>query len=321
MVKVNHGWQSNTLDEVESLASHAVSPTSSTSTAHRRLGSSASPQLSTGVAAASQLRFADEPVSQCPPESSSPSLKPGSLPVLAPPATIQPAASLTGARLNLRRNLNPHHTTAMLSHSLHFTSSPAPVRHPQTDPTKLTSDWPSDPILFSPHKNVREQDAIESLIFMRSPNNSANMTSTFSPSVSPGPQAPQARSTPARHALPSGPRKTLPSERSKVVEKKTSADQSPASIPPDSPMNLDSPRQLNQTPRRAAWKHVNGGGSHMRGAMSLPSGLGLAGWPARRTLRDEDIECMLDSAEAAGSSDDEEIQLPRRQARVAGVGV
>ncbi|KAJ4387017.1 hypothetical protein N0V85_007823 [Neurospora sp. IMI 360204] len=46
MVKVNNGWQSHSIDQVESLASRAASPTSSNSTVHMRNGASASPQLS-----------------------------------------------------------------------------------------------------------------------------------------------------------------------------------------------------------------------------------------------------------------------------------
>jgi hypothetical protein len=74
------------------------------------------------------------------------------------------------------------------------------------------------------------------------------------------------------------------------------------------------------TPRR----RVNGASSHLRGALSLPTGLGVGpGVAARRTIRDEDIESMLDraGAEVADSSDEEEIQIPRGRAGIAGVGV
>jgi len=66
---------------------------------------------------------------------------------------------------------------------------------------------------------------------------------------------------------------------------------------------------------------MNGGSSHLRGALSLPSGLGGGNGTARKMLRDEDIERMLDqaAAEAADSSDDEEIQIPPPRRGVAGV--
>lgn len=51
----------------------------------------------------------------------------------------------------------------------------------------------------------------------------------------------------------------------------------------------------------------------------MPSGIGLGSGKTRKPLRDEDIERMLDKAsvEAADSSDDDEILIPRRA--VAGV--
>lgn len=63
-----------------------------------------------------------------------------------------------------------------------------------------------------------------------------------------------------------------------------------------------------------------GGRSQLRGTLSLPSGIGIGNGKTRKTLRDEDIERMLDqaSAETGDSSDDEEILIPARRP-VAGV--
>jgi hypothetical protein len=63
-----------------------------------------------------------------------------------------------------------------------------------------------------------------------------------------------------------------------------------------------------------------GGRSQLRGTLSLPSGIGIGNGKTRKTLRDEDIERMLDqaSAETGDSSDDEEILIPTRRP-VAGV--
>lgn len=170
--------------------------------------------------------------------------------------------------------------------------------------------------MLSPHQNVREQDAIETLLFMRSPGNSANLKHTFSTQGSPGLQAHAVQNASVRHALPSGPRKTLPSQRRAYGNNKIGFDKSPGfATAPDSPMDIDSPKQLYHTPSRGTpRRRANGGGSHIRG-LSLPSGLGLGNGTTRKILRDEDIERMLDDAgaEATNSSDDEEIQIPRRR--------
>lgn len=87
-------------------------------------------------------------------------------------------------------------------------------------------------------------------------------------------------------------------------------------------MDVDSPQHAYYSPNGATPKRrVKGTNSHLRGALSLPTGLGAGHATARRVLRDEDIERMLDraSAEAADSSDDEEIQIPRLRNEVAGM--
>ena len=75
-------------------------------------------------------------------------------------------------------------------------------------------------------------------------------------------------------------------------------------------MDLDSPQQPYHTPNRTTPKR-QAPGRH-RATLSLPTGLGLGNGTARKALRDEDIERMLDraGAELADSSDDEDIQLP-----------
>lgn len=319
MIKVNHGWQSNSLDEVESLASHAASPTSSTSTVHRRHGSSASPRLAISSAPAASALSPYEPVSQLRRSNSPPRTASGK-PALGPPASIQPSMSMPAPRSNPRRNSNPHYTPTLLSHS--HSASP----HTPAQPTVQTGSRSRnivDPILFSPHQNVREQDAIESLLFMSSPGNSANLKHAFSPTGSPGPHSGIVRNQPGRHALPSGPRKPLPSsQRQQYQSRKLGFEKSPGMPPPPgSPMELDSPQQPYHTPNRGTPRRRMNGSSHLRGALSLPSGLGVGNGTARKMLRDEDIERMLDraGAEAADSSDDEEIQIPQPRSGVAGV--
>ncbi|KAM5354159.1 hypothetical protein ACJ41O_000809 [Fusarium nematophilum] len=318
MVKVNNGWQSNSLDEVETLASQAASPTSTTSTIHRRLGSSASPRLPVNAVPSSSAPSPYESARQRR-KSNSPPRSSWSKPALAPPAPIQPSVNMPAPRSNPRRNSNPHRTPTLLSHS--HSASPHTPAQPSALQTGSRSRTMADPILFSPHQNVREQDAIESLLFMSSPGNSANLKHAFSPTGSPGPNS-AARTLPPRHALPSGPRKPLPSsQRQPQPSRRLGFDKSPMPPPPGSPMDLDSPQHHYGTPNRGTpRRRMNGGGSHLRGTLSLPSGLGVGKGAARKILRDEDIERMLDQASAeADSSDDEEIQIPRPRGSVAGV--
>ncbi|KAM0561333.1 hypothetical protein ACHAPJ_003212 [Fusarium lateritium] len=316
MVKVNNGWQSNSLGEVETMASQAASPASSTSTVHRRHGSSASPRIPMNKPPSSSAPLPYDSLQRR--KSNTPPKASWNKPTLAPPAPIRPSVLLPPPA-NPRRNSNPHRTPGMLSHS-HSASPHTPAQSSNLQ-HGVRSRTMADPILMSPHQNVREQDAIETLLFMSSPGNSANLKHAFSPNGSPGPNSGMTRPLPPRHALPSGPRKPLPSsQRQPQPGRRPPYDKSPMAPPPGSPMDLDSPQQhygaLNRgTPRR----RMNGGRSHLRGTLSLPSGIGIGNGKTRKPLRDEDIERMLDqaSAEAADSSDDEEIQIPRRN--IAGI--
>ncbi|RFU82048.1 cyclin-dependent kinase [Trichoderma arundinaceum] len=320
MVKVNFGWQGHSIEEVESMAaSQAVSPVSGSSTV-RRHSSSASPRLDV-TAASAQVHLAQQAAIRR--KSDSPNLL-SNKPSLAPPASIQP--SISAARSNPRRNSSPRYTPTMLSHS--HSASPHTPGQPMVVDSHQSLSQPAriaDPILFPSHQNVREQDAMEALLFMSSPNNSANLKHTFSPTASPNPQVGGAfRSVAGRHALPSAPRKGLPGHRPPAnLHRRTAFDKSPGVMhPPGSPMDVDSPQHSYYSPNGATPKRrVKGTNSHLRGALSLPTGLGAGHTSARRVLRDEDIERMLDraSAEAAESSDDEEIQIPRLRNDVAGM--
>jgi len=178
-------------------------------------------------------------------------------------------------------------------------------------------------MLFSPHQtpqqNVREQDAMEALIFMSSPGNSANLKHNF-------PSSSQPLNNRNRTALPgSQPRKSLPTGR---------PTQNPMPHPYGPPrppreessgaMDVDYPGSpySRGTPRR---KLVNGAeprGSDARTAtparlkqLPLSSGLSAPSRP-RPKLADEDIDRMLDSVAAEDSSDSEgEIVIPVRPQR------
>lgn len=315
MVKVNHGWQSNSLDEVETLASQAASPTPSTSTVHRCHGSSASPRMPMSATPSASAPASYSTLQHR--KSNSPPRPSASKPTLAPPAPIQPSTNMPAPQSNSRRNSNPHYTPTLLSHS--HSASPHTPGQSSSQPGPKSRSM-ADPTLYSPHQNVREQDAMEALLFMSSPGNSANLKHAFSPTGSPAPNSVPVKMTQGRHALPSGPRKALPTQRQAQPNRRLGFEKPPAMPPPGSPMDLDSPQRPHVPNRAMPRRRINGNSSHHRGALSLPSGLGIGNGTARKVLRDEDIERMLDRAgEDADSSDDEEIQIPRGRDGVAGI--
>ncbi|KAM0814764.1 hypothetical protein AB5N19_00555 [Seiridium cardinale] len=332
MMKVNHGWQGHSIDEVESLASQAGSPTSSTSTVHGRHGVNASPRVTLTAMRHGTQSAGISPVSQQPPQgrtyefwretntrpqhhSASPPAT--QAPMLAPPAAIQPGRS---GHSNPRRNSNARYVPAYLSNqaSPHTPGQPSPL---QSTPGTATMRTPQvDPILFSPHQNVREQEALETLLFMSSPGNSANMKHTFAHTTQNGHPTTQSHRTAlptSRLAPNSQPRKTLPTVRHHAhgsIGKRVGFEKSPGNF---SEMDVDdhygSPRG---TPRR---KTIGGA----RPSLSVPAGLTAPSRP-RPQLQDADIERMLDRVAADDSSDSEgEISLPsgQRAKRPGVVGV
>ncbi|GAW24713.1 hypothetical protein ANO14919_143040 [Xylariales sp. No.14919] len=338
MVKVNNGWQGHSIDEVESLASQAASPASSTSTLHGRHGSSASPRISLAgfrQAASNPSSMTTSPIVQHPqgrtyesywresvsklPSTASP-ISQG--PSLAPPAPIQPRQALP---TNPRRNSNARYTPAYLSYSHqshhsspHTPSQPSPL---QSTPGQHHSRTPNvDPILFSPPPNLREREALETLIFMSSPGNSANLKHTF-----PTPQASQPRNS-TRTSLPtsrlgqttevnSQGRRALPTGRPPAPPKRVEFDKSPSTL---SVMDID--EQYGSSQVRAMPRRRTIHGSVPRPSLSVPVGLGgLA--RTKPPLGDDDVQRMIDRAAAADSSDSEsEIQLPQSSRR-NGTGV
>ncbi|KAI1267075.1 hypothetical protein F5Y18DRAFT_381455 [Xylariaceae sp. FL1019] len=336
MVKVNHGWQSHSIDEVESLASQAASPTSSTSTLHGRHGLSASPRMPLSgfrQTASNPSSTVTSPAMHQPPgriyesfwrdaafrgpnTTTSPITQGASL---APPASIQPRQP---AHNNPRRHSNARYTPAYLSHS-HHASPHTPAQPSPLQGTPNQSHSPNvDPILFSPPQNLREQEALETLLFMSSPGNSANLKHTF-----PQSHMSQPRSS-TRTALPtsrlnqmsdthSPGRKPLAAGRSQA-HPQTKRVEFGRATSHYSELDVDeqygSPRGM---PRR---KTVSGHAP--RPSLSLPAGLSGPARP-RATLQDDDIQRMIDRAAADDSSDsDGEIQLPKSSRRNgAGVGV
>ncbi|KAI1206054.1 uncharacterized protein F4807DRAFT_243911 [Annulohypoxylon truncatum] len=349
MVKVNNGWQGHSIDEVESLASQAASPTSSTSTLHGRHGASASPRIPIAPTRHRASSNVTSPTFHHPSQGrtyesfwregnmkGSTATSPISqVPTLAPPAPIQPRQP---GQVHPRRSSNARFAPAYLSHhaSPHTPAQPSPL---QSTPGQANIRTPNvDPILFSPHQNVREQEALETLMFMSSPGNSANVKHTFPSSLPPSQssQPAQGRSS-GRTALPtsrlgsgvessSQGRKSLPTARPQTQTqtqthhapqvKRVGFEKSPGNY---GGMDIDDPHgsPYNRgTPRRRT------NGSAPRPSLSIPAGLGGSSRP-RTALRGDDIERMLDRVAADDSSDSEgEIHLPpSRRANGPPVGV
>lgn len=341
MVKVNNGWQGHTIDQVESLASQAASPTSSTCTLYGRHGASASPRIATNASRQPNASATTSPSTQLPQSRTYESLwrengsRPRSstspqVPTLAPPAAIQPRQS---GYSNPRRNSNARYAPAYLSHSAHASphtpAQPSPLTSTHGQPLLRTPNV--DPILFSPHQNMREQEALETLVFMSSPGNSANLKHTFpSSQMTQSLQASQPRSS-MRTALPtsrlgavtetnSQSRKSLPNGRPQMNNthqgKRVGFEKSPSNV---SEMEIDDPYgspQTKGTPKRKT------NGNAPRPSLSIPAGLSGSSRP-RTKLQDADIERMLDRVAADDSSDSEgEIQIPHgRRREGAGIGV
>ncbi|RDL31976.1 Uncharacterized protein BP5553_09378 [Venustampulla echinocandica] len=211
MVKVNNGWQSNSIDEVESLASQAGSPTSSTSTLHGRRNLITSPRTaiaslqtqssSLSTSSSSQTPIADfdlytasgqpsrtyesfwrEHPTTNPPPNRYPSHQLANSPPpprsLAPPADIRPNSS--SRRSGNSKFSKPPSMPNQASNSSLRSSTPR---------TPNRGEYRDNPAMRTPtQKTIQEQDAIETLLFMSSPGNSGNMAHAFPPRSQASPQ-------------------------------------------------------------------------------------------------------------------------------------
>lgn len=200
MVKVNNGWQSNSIDEVESMASQAGSPTSSTSTLHGRRnlitspraaianiqGQTSSMSSSSGTSAPSGdfdlYSRSDQPSrtyesfwrdhsTNLPSQRYTSHTSPPTpfSKSLAPPADIRPASRRSGTPKFSRPPTIPGQGS---NSSIHSPNPKTPNRGPHRE----------TPTIQTPlQKTIQEQDAIETLMFMSSPGNSGNMKHNFPP--------------------------------------------------------------------------------------------------------------------------------------------
>ncbi|KAF3767029.1 hypothetical protein M406DRAFT_69200 [Cryphonectria parasitica EP155] len=350
MLKVHNGWQSRTIDEVENLASAAASPASSSnSTLPGPAGSSISPQMQTlshplpsSSGAPPQTHQPQSKDDSGARSSASPDMQPVSssarlqdVPSLAPPVSIQPHRNET----NHRRNSNPKHTPSLLSPRSHHSSphTPAlPSLSISRDPGAARAAAAADPVIISPTHNNREKDAMEALLFMSSPGNSANMKNYYPASQSavshlrngalavPSPQRTALpTSAPKRKSLPNGrpmhSSQPLPAAHTSP-KKRVGFGRSPSTF---SEMDIDDPAT---SPRRHATharplahspqKTTNGTAAQARHSMPPTMEVSKPSPQPKPRFSYEDLDKVLDqvAAEDPSSESESEIELPARRA-------
>ncbi|KAH8765418.1 hypothetical protein F5883DRAFT_420893 [Diaporthe sp. PMI_573] len=339
LLKVNNGWESRNINQVENLASRGGSPASSNSTIPGAPRSSASPRIQASHAPtpltphAASLPIpspentsrgaATSPVSR----SANPQLL--DTPSLAPPVSIQPHHS---SERNPRRNPNPKHPPNFPPPQPHHASPRTPsLASLNLSPVPRGLHTGADPMVVSPTHNNREKDAMEALLFMSSPGNSANLKQFQRPTqplerVRNGTSAAFASqrtalptSAPKRKSLPNGrpthSSQPLPSAHS--PKKRVGFGRSHSTL---SEMDIDDPT----SPRRHAGyarpavppRKPNGTATdmlppHGRFAVPLASASGRPTRPKPRIRSYEDLDAMLDrvAAEASSSDSDDEIDL------------
>ena len=197
MVKVNNGWQSNSIDEVESLASQAGSPTSSTSTLYGRRNLTTSPRTDIANLQSHANSFPPNSVMRVPVQdfdlysrndppsrtyesfwkshtTSNPVQRSSQTPTnklsLQSPAEIRPTPS--SRRSHTPKFSKPPTIPGQDSGSSHNTSTP---RTPNGRSEYMDAKSTQTPTA----KTIQEQDAMEALLFMSSPGNSGNMGHAF----------------------------------------------------------------------------------------------------------------------------------------------
>jgi hypothetical protein len=377
LLKVHHGWEFQDINQVETLVSGGPSPTSSNSTIPGAPRASDSPRIQASHGPAPLTPRPVLLPNPCPEHASrgaattpaSQSANPGVLdmPSLAPPLAIQP---LHGEG-SPRRNPNPKHPPIfpppqpqlrplpqpqpLLKPKPQLLPLPQPQLLPKPQPHHTSPRTPTlptmgllpspgrlhggaDPMVVSPAHNNREKDAMEALLFMSSPGNSAGLQQLPMPAqplerVRNGASAalPSTRtalptSAPKRKSLPNGrpthSSQPLPSAHS--PKKRVGFGKSRSTL---SDMDVDEPA----SPRRHggyARAPVHPWRPHSRSTEMLPpqprfavplasaSGKPTPPKPGIRSL--DDLDAMLDrvAAEASSSESDHEIELstsPKRR--------
>lgn len=203
MIKVNNGWQTNTIDEVETLASQAGSPTSSTSTLHGRRNQITSPRTamvanmhappsSMSSSQQSQPQLGDFDLysrNDAPSRTYESFWRDHSTTTYPSQRTALPHAPMTSppsSSLGPPADIRPT-PTSRRSGTPKFSKPPTIPSHGSNSPYNAprTPHRPeyreSVPIQTPTQKTIQEQDAIETLLFMSSPGNSGNMGHNFPP--------------------------------------------------------------------------------------------------------------------------------------------
>ena len=195
MVKVQKGWESKNINEVETLAARQASPLSTTPNAERMMASprsnvSGSPERAGFVQSDLRTKLSPSRVTRPPravvsPDSLSSSSAnsdimriapvqrstglPGPTPTLAPPVDLSPR--------NPRRSNPPTFQKPQFSSDHRNTSNLSESSTSSLRPIAITATPPAiqHPLIRTPSEqraSAMEQDAIETLLFMSSPGNS-----------------------------------------------------------------------------------------------------------------------------------------------------
>lgn len=160
MVKVQNGWQNRSLDEVESLAS--ASPRSTTFNHY----SDNNRLLSPRVALSAHLQRQDSNSSSGSDKSQQQQVR-GQAALMSPPSSkkgLAPPANIVSRQVQQRRRRTPNMQVNTAPPQL---SARPPIKH--RTPSQTAG---------------MEADAVETLLFMASPNNSGHQSSQFSPVTS-----------------------------------------------------------------------------------------------------------------------------------------
>lgn len=333
MLKVHNGWQSRTIDEVETLTSRAASPASSSSTVAVRAASSASPKVRNPPRLTPpsshphpvSSRSTDEVVrgASASPRGPSPPAQPQGSPSLAPPVSIQPHRS----DAHPRTTSDPKYTPNYLAPRSHHASPHTPaVSTLHITPNHRNLRAVADPMVTSPTHSKIEKEAMEALLFMSSPGNSANLKA-YQPGSQPLSNLRNGTTsvpTTQRKALPtSAPkRKGLPNGRpthssqplptAHSPQKRVGFERSPTN--PGDMMDLDEPASSHHNPASLV-RMANGTYSSVKTARFSQAPSNESQLAYRKSGLDvEHLDKVLDRMAAEDSSSDSEgeIMLPVR---------
>ena len=175
MVKVQNGWENLTLDELEAMTERSMPSTP----ARSRAGTGASRRLSV-------LSEFSEPFLHSPATTEFPHSMPDTIHGISS-TDYQYQAKVSAPRVVNGRSLEPAAPISSRSNRRSISSKPPPMLSSAHIP-RSSAEYPTTPrrqgILRMPSKQD-EKDAVDTLVFMSSPNNSNNMRYSGSAQASP----------------------------------------------------------------------------------------------------------------------------------------